>query len=109
MSESLFKGLLWLLALGFAAVFAVVVVPPLFENPDIVGASLAGFVNPYAAGYATDAIMCWCVLAVWVVYEARTLGIKHGWAALLLGLVPGVATGFAVYLLIRLRQQSVKA
>ena len=48
MNESIFKGLLWLLALGFAAVFAVVVMPPLLENPDILGAALAGFVNPYA-------------------------------------------------------------
>lgn len=109
MGESLFKGLLWFLALGFAAVFCVVVVPPLLKNPDILGAGLAGFVNPYAAGYATDAIMCWCVLAVWVVYEARTLGIKHGWVALVLGVVPGVATGFAAYLLMRLRQQRGRA
>ncbi|WP_369010820.1 DUF2834 domain-containing protein [Klebsiella pneumoniae] len=32
-------------------------------------------------------------------------GIRHGWVALLLGVVPGVATGFAVYLLIRLNQE----
>lgn len=105
MNESLFKGLLWLLASGFAAVFAVVVMPPLLDNPDILGAALAGFVNPYAAGYATDTIMCWCVLAVWVLYEARATGIKYGWIALVLGVVPGVATGFAIYLLIRLNQQ----
>ncbi|AJD47101.1 hypothetical protein S7S_03395 [Isoalcanivorax pacificus W11-5] len=79
--------------------------PPLLDNPDILGAALAGFVNPYAAGYATDTIMCWCVLAVWVLYEARATGIKYGWIALVLGVVPGVATGFAIYLLIRLNQQ----
>lgn len=109
MNESLFKVLLWLLALGFAAVFVVVVMPPLLETPDILGAALAGFVNPYAAGYATDTIMCWCVLAVWVVYEARTTGIKYGWIALVLGVAPGVATGFAIYLLMRLNQQPARA
>jgi hypothetical protein len=42
------------------------------------------------------------VLTTWVVYEAKTRPVKHGWIAPLLGLVPGVATGFAVYLLLRL-------
>ncbi len=104
MSESLFKSLLWLLALGFAAAFAYLCIPPLIENPDIWGALMAGFVNPYSSGYATDAILCWWVLAVWVVYE-RGQGVKHGWIAVLLGLAPGVATGFAAYLLIRLKQK----
>ena len=107
MSESIFKGLLWLLALGFAAAFAYLCVPPLIDNPDIWGALMAGFVNPYASGYATDAIMCWWVLTVWVIYEAKNSGIKHGWVAVLLGVAPGVATGFAAYLLIRLKQQKI--
>ncbi len=107
MSESLFKSLMWLLALGFAAVFTILCVPPLIENPDILGAAMAGFVNPYASGYAIDAIMCWWVLTFWVIYEARTAGIKHGWVAVLLGIVPGVATGLAVYLLLRLKQQKI--
>lgn len=106
MSESLFKTVLTLLAAGFAAAFAVIVVPPLLASGDVVGAFAAGFVNPYASGYALDAILCWCVLAAWVLYEARTRGVRHGWVALLLGIVPGVATGFAVYLLLRLRQES---
>jgi hypothetical protein len=105
MQKELFRILLWLLALGFAAAFAVIVLPPLLKSPDIVGAFAAGFVNPYASGYALDAILCWCVLAVWVWHEATTAGVRHGWIALLLGIVPGVTTGFAVYLLIRLSQQ----
>ncbi|WP_372765348.1 DUF2834 domain-containing protein [Litorivivens sp.] len=107
MSESLFKSLMWLLALGFAAAFTILCVPPLIENPDILGAAMAGFVNPYASGYAIDAIMCWWVLAFWVIYEAKTTGIKHGWVAVMLGVVPGVATGFAAYLLIRMNQLPV--
>ena len=104
MPISLYKALLITLAAGFAAAFVMICVPPLIENPDIVGAALAGFVNPFASGYATDVLFCWAVLAVWVIYEARTLGIRHGWVALLLGVVPGVATGFAVYLLMRMKQ-----
>lgn len=103
MSETVYRSLLWLLALGFAAAFVYLCIPPLMQNPDVWAALMAGFVNPYAAGYATDTIICCCVLAVWVVYE-RGLGVNYGWVALLLGLVPGVATGFAVYLLIRSKQ-----
>lgn len=108
MSESIFKGLLWLLALGFAAAFTYLCVPPLIENPDLWGALMAGFVNPYSSGYATDAIMCWWVLTVWVIYEAKNSNIKHGWIAVLLGIVPGVATGFAAYLLLRISQRKIK-
>ncbi len=92
------------LGAGFATLFGVIVVPPLLASGDVIGALAAGFVNPYASGYALDALFCWAVLAVWVVQEARTQGVRHGWLALLLGLAPGVATGFAVYLLIRARQ-----
>lgn len=106
MSEKAFRIGLWLLALGFAAAFAFLCIPPLIENPDIVGAFGAGFVNPYSSGYAIDAIMCWWVLTLWVIYEARNKGLRYGWVAVLLGLVPGVATGFAVYLLIRLKQKA---
>lgn len=104
MSEKVFRLLLWALALGFALAFTLLVMPPLLEKPDVVGAFAAGFVNPYASGYALDAISCWLVLAVWVIYEARNLGVRHGWVALLLGIAPGVATGFAIYLLLRLKQ-----
>jgi hypothetical protein len=108
MSVRVFRGLLVLLAVGFAAAFAVIVLPPLIESGDIVNAFASGFVNPFSSGYALDAIMCWLVLAVWVVYEAKAYGIKHGWVALLLGVAPGVATGFAVYLLLRMSQQGPK-
>ena len=104
MSPPLFRALLVFLAAGFAGAFAVIVVPPLMASGDVIGALAAGFVNPFASGYAIDAIMCWLVLTVWVVYEAKAHGIRHGWVAVLLGAAPGVATGFAVYLLLRMGQ-----
>jgi Terpene cyclase DEP1 len=104
MSLNIFRALLIVLGSTFAVAFAVVCIPPLLVNPDVIGAFAAGFVNPFAAGYALDVIFCWLVLASWVTYEAKVHGIKHGWVALLLGLTPGVATGFAVYLLLRLTQ-----
>ncbi len=108
MSDKSFAAALILLGAGFAIAFCVIVVPPLIASGDIMGAFAAGFVNPYSSGYSTDVFMCWAVLAVWVFYEAKTRNIKHGWVALLVGIVPGVATGFALYLLLRLRQQNAQ-
>lgn len=104
MTESTFTAVLYAAAALFTAIFAVVVVPPLIAEPDIIGAFAAGFVNPYASGYSSDVLICWVILAAWVAYEARTHGVKHGWICLLLGAVPGVAVGFALYLLLRRRQ-----
>lgn len=109
MRTTVFRTLLRTLAAAFSVAFAVVCLPPFMHNPDILGAFGAGFVNPYASGYAMDTFFTWAVLAVWVVYEAKTHGIRHGWVALVAGVVPGVAAGLALYLLIRLRQQKVGA
>ncbi len=109
MSRSVYRGLLWLLALLFAACFAAVVLPAyVADQPGLIAAFAGGFVNPYASGYALDAILCWCVLAVLVAHDARAHGIRKGWIALLLGIVPGVATGFAVYLLMRSKQMETR-
>ncbi|MGB1922527.1 MAG: DUF2834 domain-containing protein [Alcanivorax sp.] len=88
MSEKLFRRLLLLVALSFSAVFAVLIIPPLLANPDIIAAAAGGFVNPFAAGYATDVILCWVVLAIWVIFERQRYQIRGGWLALLLGVVP---------------------
>lgn len=104
MSENIFRAIVIVVALLFTAFFCIVVIPPLMLNPDIVGALAAGFVNPYASGYSADAISCWALLAVWVWYEAAVYSVKHGWICLIVGLVPGVAVGFAGYLLLRQRQ-----
>jgi len=104
MNRGVFKGVITVTALAFTLFFAVVVIPPLMANPDLLGALGAGFVNPYASGYSADVLACWVILAAWIWYEARTLGIRHGWICALLGLIPGVAVGFALYLLLRMRQ-----
>ncbi len=104
MSERQFRMAIGAVALAFTALFCVVVIPPLIENPDVLGAFGAGFVNPYASGYSADVIACWLILAIWVVFEARSRSVKHGWLCLVLGVVPGVAVGFAAYLLVRSNQ-----
>lgn len=101
MLEHRFRVVVSMLGLAFAAFFCVVVVPPLLRSMDPWAALAAGFVNPYASGYAADTITCWLVLATWVAYEAKARKVRHGWIALVLGLAPGVATGLAFYLLLR--------
>lgn len=91
-------------ALAFTVLFCFLVLPSLYRNPDILAAFAAGFVNPYAAGYSADGIACWLILAIWVVFEAKTRSIRRGWICLMIGIIPGVAVGFASYLLLRLAQ-----
>ena len=106
MSEKTFRIAISAVGLAFTALFCVMVVPPLIADPDIVGAFAAGFVNPYSSGYSSDVVACWAILAIWVVFEARSRSIRHGWVCLVLGVVPGVAVGFAAYLLLRSNQAS---
>jgi hypothetical protein len=104
MNEQAFKLIIVAAAAIFTGLFCWMVVPPLLANPDIIGALAAGFVNPYSSGYSADVLACWTILTAWIVYEARVYGIRHGWVCVLLGLAPGVAVGFAAYLLLRMRQ-----
>lgn len=90
-------------------IFMMTVVPPLISLGDPVAAAMYGFVNPYASGYAWDAILCWVILTIWIVYERRAHKVKGGWICVLLGLVPGVAVGFGLYLILRTKQLNEKA
>ncbi len=109
MNERQFRAVIIAVALGFTVLFSVVVVPPLVDNPDILGAFGAGFVNPYSSGYSADVVACWLILAAWVAFEAKSKGVKHGWLCLVVGVVPGVAVGFAAYLLIRSHQVTAQS
>lgn len=104
MSESLYKIIICFAAFFFSIFFAAVVLPQFMENPDIWGAFAAGFVNPYSSGYSMDVLICWIILATWVAYEAKKYSVRKGWVCLLVGIVPGVAVGFAAYLLLRAKQ-----
>ena len=104
MTEKSFLLTIITVAVGFSVYFTVVVIPPLIENPNILGAFAAGFDNPFSSGYSTDVIACWLVLGAWVLYEARARSVRGGWICLVLGVVPGVVVGFAAYLIVRSRQ-----
>lgn len=110
MSDKVFQLALWALALLFTAIFIIVVGPPLADDGwNVVWAFGQGFVNSYSSGYAYDIFVSYAVLAVWVIHEATAKGVKHGWIALVLGVIPGVAVGLAAYLLIRAKQVSQTA
>ena len=104
MNQPVFQTTIIAAAAIFTALFATWCIAPLIANPDIIGALAAGFVNPYASGYSADALACWLILSAWILYERRTLGVRHGLWCIARGAVPGVALGFAAYLLLRLRQ-----
>ncbi|WP_417609863.1 DUF2834 domain-containing protein [Parasphingorhabdus sp.] len=104
MTETMFKTVIIATAAAFLLVFGAVVLPPLIADPDVPAAFAAGFVNPYASGYSADVLACWLILAAWILHERHSRGIRHGWLCILLGVIPGVAAGFALYLLIRMRQ-----
>lgn len=87
----------------FALAFSVTVVPPLIKSGDIFDAFAAGFVNAYSTGYALDAKFWAFILSAWILSEMQTRHVRHGWIAIPLCVVPGVATAFAVNLLLRLR------
>jgi hypothetical protein len=102
MDEKYFKIGISLIAIIFTLIFSVVDIPPLIKNPDVIGAFAAGFVNPYSSGYSIDVFCCWAIFLLWVIYEFPK--IKYGWVCLILGIVPGVAVGLALYLLLRMQQ-----
>ncbi len=102
MRTTLFQGSLAAIAVLFTCIFGMVVIPPFLEQPDLVGAFAAGFVHPFASGYAVDVLCCWAILLVWVIAEAHK--VRHGWVCLVVGIIPGVAVGLALYLLLRMRQ-----
>ena len=104
MGEKYFQAIMIGIAAIFTAVFCVLVVPNLANDFDVIGALAAGFVNPYSSGYSTDVILCWVVLLVWVVFDARQFKVKHGWVCVLLGAAPGVAVGLPLYILLRNKQ-----
>lgn len=108
MNDKTFYLAMYLVAAAFTVIFLVLVTPPMLENFDVLGAFAAGFVNPYSSGYSMDVIMCWVALLLLVLHDRHAHGIQHGGRYLLLGVVPGVAVGLALYLVSRHKQLLAK-
>jgi hypothetical protein len=107
MTQRTFDSFVLAVAAVFLAIFVVVVLPAFVADPDVVGAFGAGFVNPYASGYSADTIACWVILSAWILHERGRYGVRHGLWCMPLGVVPGVAVAFALYLVLRLRSGAV--
>ena len=102
MPETRFDWILIAIAAAFVVALTAIVVPTFVDDGlDIVHAIDEAFVNPYASGFATDIVFTYLILFAWVVYEANYRDVQHGWVALVLGFLIGVAVGLAAYLLIR--------
>lgn len=102
MPDTRFDWIVITLAVAFMAVLVVVAVPTFVDDGlDIVHAVDQAFVNPYSSAFTIDILFTYAIFFAWVVYEAQYRDVRHGWVALVLGLVIGVAVGLASYLLIR--------
>ncbi len=105
MPRTRFDWIIIALAATFVVALAVVVVPTFVDdNLDLVHAFDQALINPYATGFATDLLFTYLILCAWVLYEANYRGVRHGWIAIVLGFLIGVAVGLTIYLLIRHRE-----
>ncbi len=103
MTQRSFKAGLIALAALFTVLFVVILAPAVGDLT--LGKAIDDmFASPAASGVSTDVLLTYAVLALWVVYEAIAKNVRRGWIALVLGAVPGVTVGLAVYLMIRMRQ-----
>ena len=101
MNTKLFRCLVAVIGIAFTLAFCIIVVPAFLKNSNLYDAFMAGFVNPFAAGFALDVIACWLILCVWMLHERRE-GMRYWWVVILLGIVPGVAAALSAYLFFRL-------
>lgn len=104
MTKTTFECLVIFLGVTFTIIFTVIVAPAMIVSRDVIGAFAAGFVNPFSTGYSLDAIICAFILITWMLYERSSLNIRYGWVVIPLSFMPGVATAFAAYLILRSRQ-----
>jgi hypothetical protein len=105
MPQTRFDWILIALAAAFVLTLGVVTVSTFLDDGLSLVAVLDGsFANPYASGVAVDLLFTYAVLAAWVIYEYQFRDVRHGWVALVLGLLVGVAVGLVTYLLIRHRE-----
>jgi len=109
MSETIFKRSILIAAGIFLAVFLFYTLPAAMELNDVFQSFAAGFVNPLATGYSVDVIASGFILIFWILFEAKHHGIRYGWLCIILCLVPGVAVGFAAYLLLRQKQFNARS
>ncbi len=60
-----------------------------------------GFSNEASSSLTVDVIVAAIAFSIWVVHEARRLGIAHGWVYIVLTFAIAFAFAFPLFLLIR--------
>lgn len=70
---------------------------------DVGAAIRLAFANPVSSSLSIDVLIAFAVFVVWVVPEARRIGMRAGWIYPLLGLLIAFAFAFPLFLLMRER------
>ncbi|NNU15064.1 DUF2834 domain-containing protein [Parvularcula sp. ZS-1/3] len=101
MSRKAFEGTVGIIGLLYAfGVIAFIFIPSLVRGEPLAPFT-DGFVNRHAATWSIDVLVTGAVIMVWIFYERARFGIRNGWIAWPLMIVPGVAAALAYYLIIR--------
>ncbi len=74
--------------------------PGLFDLLEFVRQAM---VNPASASLSLDLIVAFTAYCVFVIAEARRIGMRHGWIFVALGLCVAFACAFPLFLLLRER------
>ena len=72
----------------------------------IVGFVQSGFANPAAASLSCDILVVALAASVWLIVEARRIGVRHGWVFVALGWF--VAMAFAIPLFWAVRERKLQ-
>ena len=72
----------------------------------LVGFVQSGFANPAAASLSCDILVVVLAASVWLIVEARRIGVRHGWVFVVLGWF--VAMAFAIPLFWAVRERKLQ-
>ncbi|MBW3671142.1 MAG: DUF2834 domain-containing protein [Acidobacteria bacterium] len=70
---------------------------------DLGGAIRLAFANPVSSSLSVDVLIAFAVFIVWVLPEARRIGMRAGWIYPVLGFLIAFAFAFPLFLLMRER------
>jgi hypothetical protein len=73
-------------------------------NGGLIGFVKGGYVNPAAASLSNDLLLVAVAAMVWMVVEARRLGIPRAWIYVLLGFIIAISVSYPTFLIVRQRK-----
>jgi hypothetical protein len=75
----------------------------------LVGFVQGGFANPAAASLSCDILVVALAASVWMVVEARRIGVRHGWVFVVLGWAVAMAFAIPLFWAVRERRLCVES